>query len=100
MGLQQHIQGHEKDSGSNIKPYECNLCNEKYFFRTELDHHKLDHEANLDAINQHGSPPSQGKIIEPEVIIDTTKGFPKTHENFTEIKDDDDEYIEVEKISS
>lgn len=93
LGLQQHIQEHEKDSGSNIKPYECNLCSEKYFFRTELEHHQLDHEAKLETLVQHEVP---SKMIEPEVKIET-KG---NHENLSDMKEDDDEYIEVEKISS
>ena len=98
LGLQQHIQEHEKDSGHSIKPYECNLCTEKYFFRTELEHHQFDHEAKLDILVQH-EVPSHGKLVEPEVKIET-KGIQRNHETLTEIKEDDDEYIEVEKVSS
>lgn len=39
VGLQMHIVGHGLDS----KPYECRRCDEKFFFRSELDHHSLGH---------------------------------------------------------
>ncbi|XP_058826649.1 zinc finger protein 423 homolog isoform X2 [Topomyia yanbarensis] len=40
MGLQVHITEH----GSQAKPYDCNHCDEAFFFRAELEHHLIDHE--------------------------------------------------------
>ncbi|XP_058459550.1 zinc finger protein 423 homolog isoform X2 [Malaya genurostris] len=39
-GLQAHITEH----GSQAKPYDCNHCDEAFFFRAELEHHLIDHE--------------------------------------------------------
>lgn len=38
-GLQAHIIGH----GLNSRPYECNQCQMKFFFRAELDNHRYIH---------------------------------------------------------
>lgn len=39
VGLQNHILEH----GLDAKPYECNQCQSKFFFRTELDNHRFTH---------------------------------------------------------
>lgn len=90
--------GHMTEHGLNAKPYDCNLCIQKFYFRAELDHHLVDHEirerthreiknaveAKLEDAAQ--MPKSE---IKKEVIDER-----RNEDNV----DDDDEYIEVEKV--
>ncbi|EAT37714.1 AAEL010310-PA, partial [Aedes aegypti] len=39
-GLQNHISEH----GPQAKPYDCNHCDEAFYFRAELEHHLINHE--------------------------------------------------------
>lgn len=113
-GLHQHMIEH----GPSYRPYDCNLCAKKFYFRAELENHLIDHETG-----RTGSSPFQ-----VQMDANTRNGFKKIfikHEN-NQTKDsnndengerdknsfdvksedrqyggnaeDDDEYIEVEKI--
>uniref|UniRef100_T1GA93 C2H2-type domain-containing protein n=1 Tax=Megaselia scalaris TaxID=36166 RepID=T1GA93_MEGSC len=46
-GLLNHMNEH----GPNARPYDCNLCPEKFFFRAELDNHTIDHENGTIKVN-------------------------------------------------
>lgn len=46
-GLQNHIIGH----GLKSRPYECTLCQMKFFFRAELDNHLFVHENSVPYIS-------------------------------------------------
>lgn len=95
-GLQIHMPEH----GTNSKPYDCNLCKSKFFFRAELENHLINHENGRIKTNKESSEYSivnnnnnntNGNDGEHHQIIN--KIIPKT-----EIHDDDEEYIEVEKL--
>ncbi|KAF4531913.1 hypothetical protein B566_EDAN000942 [Ephemera danica] len=43
-GLQRHMVSH----GPNSKPYDCNKCHLKFYFRSELDNHAFTHDQKLD----------------------------------------------------
>ncbi|KAL9918899.1 zinc finger protein Lobe isoform 2-T2 [Glossina fuscipes fuscipes] len=102
---------HMNDHGLNARPYDCNLCPEKFYFRAELDHHLIDHDvrdkgpikSELDRplINENKNVATKGcttaksevplKLAEvKQEIIDAEEAI-NTNE--------DDEYIEVEKIN-
>lgn len=79
-GLIAHIQDH----GDNSKPYDCNQCSKKFFFRAELENHSFSHSPVV--IDDKESrfpiqPPPPSCVIKDEKI---------------EAHDDDEEYIEIE----
>uniref|UniRef100_A0A1A9W9U1 C2H2-type domain-containing protein n=1 Tax=Glossina brevipalpis TaxID=37001 RepID=A0A1A9W9U1_9MUSC len=102
---------HMNDHGLNARPYDCNLCPEKFFFRAELDHHLIDHD-----LRDKGSikseldraPINDGKNVTAKIC---TTAKPEVPLKLTEVKqeiidteeavnaNEDDEYIEVEKIN-
>ncbi|XP_055629816.1 zinc finger protein 423 homolog isoform X2 [Toxorhynchites rutilus septentrionalis] len=57
-GLQTHIIEH----GSQAKPYECNHCDEAFFFRAELEHHLVDHE--LGKVHLASVPTTEASSVE------------------------------------
>ncbi|KAL9702061.1 hypothetical protein quinque_005579 [Culex quinquefasciatus] len=67
-GLQTHMDQH----GPQAKPYDCNHCDEAFFFRAELEHHLIDHElgkvhlpaAFVQEEHARTSPPE----IKPEIV--------------------------------
>lgn len=122
-GLQQHIhQEHEKnDMDKNIKPYDCHICDAKYFFRTELEHHLFEHEksgsSNFGKFETESSaefeedPRANDELIKIEKKSEKDEDSRCGGDSETEKKDDvdnvlipksheeEDEYIEVEKIT-
>lgn len=108
-GLHQHMHEH----GANYRPYDCNLCTKKYFFRAELENHLIDHENGR--IDSH--PLSHRSNDEPDKSIDWKHESKPINDDDSEnesnigIKseinpepndskcDEDDEYIEVEQIA-
>ncbi|XP_075168780.1 zinc finger protein Lobe [Haematobia irritans] len=109
-GLLNHMLEH----GVNSKPYDCNLCPEKFYFRAELDHHLIDHDLREISPMKNESEQSPTKDDNSMGRIDETKNSdtPRQSEKqnlLNEVKQeivesdhhaqqDDDEYIEVEKL--
>lgn len=58
-GLQAHIIGH----GLNSRPYECNQCQMKFFFRAELDNHRFIHTS----LTPYDTPPQDAHVKVEEV---------------------------------
>lgn len=120
-GLQQHIhQEHEKnDMDKNIKPYDCNVCDAKYFFRTELEHHVFEHEKNNSSSFNQARCSSSDFVVKDvrEEHIKVEKKSEKDEDSRSadmereekhaiaveeppkNSHEEDDEYIEVEKIT-
>ncbi|XP_062565104.1 zinc finger protein 423 homolog isoform X2 [Armigeres subalbatus] len=119
LGLQNHIADH----GPQAKPYDCNHCDEAFYFRAELEHHLINHEfgkINLVAKNTNETTVVQdikSEIPETTVKLDDeslsgpvagTSVFKDKHEtsishsneklneNYKQANEDDEEYIEVE----
>lgn len=116
-GLQLHM---DEVHGSGSKPYDCNMCPAKFFFRAELENHLLDHEQGRvkvkrrDAVeevmqvtkplqnnnnnNQYSNNNNDKPIKSEELELETPLGevcqdvVPKAEH------DDEEEYIEVEKV--
>lgn len=115
-GLQLHM---DELHGNGSKPYDCNLCSDKFFFRAELENHLLEHESgrikikpaikdeakhlnamhahhNNNNVNNHNNNNKTIKCEEGESIEEMAKAIvPKTE---VHSPDDDEEYIEVEKV--
>lgn len=118
-GLQLHM---DEVHGSGSKPYDCNLCTAKFFFRAELENHLLDHEQgrvkvkrrdviedvmqvpkphqNNNNNNQYSNNNTDKPIKSEELELETT---PRLADVCLEIvpkaeHDDEEEYIEVEKV--
>lgn len=105
-GLHGHM---HQEHGGNAKPYDCNLCNQKFFFRAELDNHMVDHE-NFTNVNESdrvktpacdegkaivGTPTSNIKCEIKDNSSAEEENSP-TVENENLKEDEEDEYIEVE----
>ncbi|XP_065368116.1 zinc finger protein 423 homolog [Calliphora vicina] len=102
-GLLNHMLEH----GINSKPYDCNLCPEKYYFRAELDHHQIDHDLRKSPAAVKNE---QEQLTNKEVALNSMKSE-KSVERLNEVKQevietdvnsnvaDEDEYIEVEKVN-
>lgn len=111
-GLQNHISEH----GPQAKPYDCNHCDEAFYFRAELEHHLINHElGKVHLVTKSSNEFSVTKEIKTEILESTTKGDEETQlddaqetnifknpdeDSETNEKheeaEDDDEYIEVE----
>lgn len=77
------------EHGNGAKPYDCNLCTEKFFFRAELENHLFEHD--------------NGRIkIAPDELSNKDLKLENANERMiipkSEINDDEEEYIEVEKV--
>uniref|UniRef100_A0A1I8Q3D1 C2H2-type domain-containing protein n=2 Tax=Stomoxys calcitrans TaxID=35570 RepID=A0A1I8Q3D1_STOCA len=108
-GLLNHMLEH----GINSKPYDCNLCPEKFYFRAELDHHLIDHDLRESSSLKNESDPHTPKA-EHQVTVDETNSadgmrLSEQPHLLNEVKQEivegdnhnhpeDDEYIEVEKL--
>lgn len=119
-GLHQHMIEH----GPKHRPYDCNLCSKKFYFRAELENHVIDHESGrIRTSNQaHSDTRSNTSNGFKQVHLKQEHGNEHTavresHDDSGSEKDkdpdfktetqqyasepaaeDDDEYIEVEKI--
>jgi zinc finger protein 423 len=120
-GLLLHIQEH----GAHSKPYDCNYCEQKFFFRAELDHHLVDHEIYSVTEHDRRERETTSSVSRPEEstpkpdIVKSEKessisgseksiGFAEQVnvklegeeqiEADVEEEEEDEEYIEVEKI--
>lgn len=118
-GLQLHM---DEVHGNGSKPYDCNLCPAKFFFRAELENHLLDHEQGRVKVKrrdvveevmqvakthqnnnnniQYGNNNNDKPIKSEELELETT---PRLAEVCLEVvpkaeHDDEEEYIEVEKV--
>lgn len=122
-GLLQHMTEH----GPNARPYDCNLCSERFFFRAELENHLIDHEngrVHMAPITLrspsvlHTTTSMQCDRVSPKVTVkseDSRDGDEDDDNNNnsdvrSNIKveasavqengnEEDDEYIEIEKIA-
>lgn len=77
------------EHGNGAKPYDCNLCTEKFFFRAELENHMFEHD--------------NGRIVKiPSEELSKELKLEETEERMivmkSEANDEDEEYIEVEKV--
>lgn len=100
-GLQSHMNEH----GAAAMPYDCNMCTAKFFFRSELEHHLIDHEsgrltiasvpmAAVPPVNDYAPPHISSAIICSKPDNEHNgKVMPKT-----ECTEDEEEYIEIEKV--
>ncbi|XP_065092063.1 zinc finger protein 423 homolog isoform X2 [Ochlerotatus camptorhynchus] len=70
VGLQTHIAEH----GPQAKPYDCNHCDEAFFFRAELEHHLIDHElGKVHLVPRNTEESSAGLEIKAELIDSAAK---------------------------
>lgn len=102
-GLLNHMLEH----GANSKPYDCNLCPEKFYFRAELDHHLIDHDLRETTAAVKNEQEKATKKAENMNAINVEKPVAALNEVKQEIIEneqnptntEDDEYIEVEKVN-
>lgn len=103
---------HMNEHGSNSKPYDCNRCTVKFFFRAELDHHSYIHDPSnkSNGDNSLTLDDNTEKLLSTKVKDEQVerKQSPSTPSESPEIKrekaetsdeqeGDEDEYIEVEE---
>lgn len=70
VGLQTHIAEH----GPQAKPYDCNHCDEAFFFRAELEHHLIDHElGKVHLVPRNSEESSAGLEIKSEMLDSAPK---------------------------
>lgn len=119
-GLQLHM---DELHGNGSKPYDCNLCPAKFFFRAELENHLIEHENGRIKImvpsplkddaqrfqltihsnnNNNNVNNNNNKIIkcESEVVVapvDDDDAKPLVPKSEVLHHEEDEEYIEVEK---
>ena len=103
-GLLNHMLEH----GVNSKPYDCNLCPEKFYFRAELDHHLVDHDLRESSAAAVKNEQDQMTKKDDNTLdnIKSEKSVP-LNEVKKEIMEadhnsnnaDEDEYIEVENLN-
>lgn len=111
-GLHQHMNTH----GPNSRPYDCNLCAAKFFFRAELENHLIEHEAGrISTTTMYNSVPAVVSTPQKDIVAiersssadqisdNDDKDEIETHEMVIKVEseernDDDDEYIEIEKL--
>lgn len=112
-GLHQHIR---IEHGASYRPYDCNLCAKKFYFRAELENHLINHEIGLIATPQQDEPMDTDELKQMpnkhdfNHSKDDDNDSDKDKNSVTDIKsesqhysndvnaEDDDEYIEVEQI--
>ncbi|XP_021704336.1 zinc finger protein 423 homolog isoform X2 [Aedes aegypti] len=90
-GLQNHISEH----GPQAKPYDCNHCDEAFYFRAELEHHLINHELEILESTTKGDEETQLDDAQETNIFKNPDEDSETNEKHEEAEDDD-EYIEVE----
>lgn len=112
-GLQLHM---DDVHGSGAKPYDCHLCVAKFFFRAELEHHLNDHETGKVQLlaqqkfieSTRNSSPAADNMDEDHDHLseenDTERSRSPMADDEADVKhqshpDDDEEYIEVEKLA-
>ncbi|XP_030387863.1 zinc finger protein 423 homolog [Scaptodrosophila lebanonensis] len=101
-GLLNHMLEH----GPHARPYDCNLCPDRFYFRAELDHHQRVHElrpvdANVPSAPTPGAPPKQQPITlsNPAVVKGEAYEMPTTVASPPiENAQEEEEYIEVEQM--
>ncbi|XP_036330098.1 zinc finger protein 423 homolog [Rhagoletis pomonella] len=98
-GLLSHMHEH----GLQFRPYDCNNCSDKFFFRAELEHHLLAHEIqdvgelrNMDISNDKFSMARETDKSEL-YLTKVKKEILVADDKVT--TGEEDEYIEIEKIS-
>lgn len=121
-GLHQHM---VVEHGPNYRPYDCNLCPQKFYFRAELENHLMDHENGrvllmtpMSLAMRRPSPleESPSNTFKPLILkhenVKSNSDNSKSHDTNEEIgikseiqradvensADEDDEYIEVEQL--
>lgn len=119
VGLQLHmVEGH----GSGAKPYDCHLCPWKFFFRSELEHHVVDHETGKIRLNHQSlgsaahsmrnanDDPEEDQASDAvsedkrssspaDEAEDDHRGTKTPLPTAAAAVDDEEEYIEVEKLA-
>lgn len=115
-GLQLHM---DEVHGSGAKPYDCHMCAAKFFFRAELEHHGCDHEMGRirlvsqpkfgDRTQRSSAGPSSPEHMDEDQMSEENnpdRSRPSSsvggHDEITEkqqLADDEEEYIEVEKLA-
>ncbi|XP_033154934.1 zinc finger protein 423 homolog isoform X1 [Drosophila mauritiana] len=106
-GLLNHMGEH----GAHSRPYDCNLCPEKFFFRAELEHHQRGHElrpqarppaAKVELPSIRNSSPGQSPVRSPTIVkqelYETDTVESGGAEDEPENQPDEEEYIEVEQM--
>ncbi|XP_031640589.1 zinc finger protein 423 homolog isoform X2 [Contarinia nasturtii] len=113
-GLHQHIR---VEHGASYRPYDCNLCAKKFYFRAELENHLINHEIGLIATphrddatdtdeskqiplnHEHLKDMNDDNESDKDKHSETDmKSEGQHYSNDVNAEDDDDEYIEVEQI--
>lgn len=108
-GLQTHMNEH----GIGSMPYDCNKCSAKFFFRSELEHHIIDHENGRIVMSTAIQPVQQivtnnnndyNHQVQSHIIetINNTENDSERNGNKvipkTEVTEDEEEYIEIENV--
>lgn len=100
----------------HYRPYDCNLCSRKFFFRAELENHSIDHENGripIQLSNRLLSDEYNNGLKVIQLNYDQMKQNNETENDHEQIQiksetqkqnaelngEDDDEYIEVEQLA-
>ncbi|KRG00300.1 uncharacterized protein Dwil_GK22937 [Drosophila willistoni] len=107
-GLLNHM---SVEHGAHSRPYDCNLCPEKFYFRAELEHHQRGHElrpappSRLSLSKQEppctlGSPSLSPATVKLELYESETQAsdVDNGEEGTTNAAQEEEEYIEVEQM--
>lgn len=76
------------EHGNGAKPYDCNMCTEKFFFRAELENHMFEHDNGRIKVNAEELASKELKAEETDERVVMK----------SEANEEDEEYIEVEKV--
>ncbi|XP_033149234.1 zinc finger protein 423 homolog [Drosophila busckii] len=101
-GLLTHIAEH------GARPYDCNLCTEKFYFRAELEHHQRAHELRA-AMRPKQEPPLDSATPSPhplsptvpqvkQELFDSEPAASPAAAAAAAAAPDEEEYIEVEQV--
>ncbi|XP_022225081.2 LOW QUALITY PROTEIN: zinc finger protein 423 homolog [Drosophila obscura] len=103
--------GHMAEHGAHSRPYDCNICPEKFYFRAELEHHQRAHElrptvrpalAKPEPPMRRSASPSPSPVRSPTTVkqelYDTDTGHSGGCDDEPEPAQDEEEYIEVERM--
>ncbi|XP_018793118.1 PREDICTED: zinc finger protein 423 homolog [Bactrocera latifrons] len=98
-GLLSHMHEH----GLQSRPYDCNLCSEKFFFRTELEHHLLSHEKRQ-LLESKNKEKCENKFSFLKEVDNSASHLTEVKREIFPVNDkiiagEEDEYIEIEKVT-
>ncbi|XP_011193784.1 zinc finger protein 423 homolog isoform X2 [Zeugodacus cucurbitae] len=100
-GLLSHMHEH----GLQSRPYDCNLCSDKFFFRAELEHHLLTHEKQESLlVESKNKEKSKDKLSFLKADDNSASYLTEVKKEILPVDDkntagEEDEYIEIENVT-